>query len=125
RPVRYLHRLLLLYHIHRAELELWDFSVSVEGVDGEQLGGSLAEVERDEHTALLGAHADPRLEHDRAAPGTDSYPISILYPERMQIFGVDLDERFRLDGVQRFGAAGHGPSLPVREHPAGVDRGRV
>ena len=47
--------LLCLLHLHRAELELWDFSVRVKGIDGEQVGRRLAEVEGDEYAPLVRA----------------------------------------------------------------------
>src|SRR5712692_7951628 len=109
-----------LLHFHRAELELRNLAVRIEDIVCQQIGGSLAEVEGDEHAAFLRAYADPRSQDDGATSGTDSHEISVLHAQRIHIFRMDLDKRFGLDRIQGFGAASHGAGMPMLQHPAGV-----
>ena len=48
----------------------------------------------------------PRLQPDRAAPRPHRHVFAVGQPERRQVVGVDLDERPRLQGVERGGRAG-------------------
>ena len=71
-----------------AELELGDLPEGVDLVDGEQVGGRLAEVERDEAAARGLAVRHARLELDRAPSRGDPGKLAVGDAEPL---GVDRD----------------------------------
>src|SRR5262249_16731486 len=56
------------FYPHRAELELRDFAIRIECIDGQHVRRRLFEVEGDEHTAAGHAPGGTGFQHDLTTP---------------------------------------------------------
>ena len=114
-----------LLHLHRADLELRDLRLRIEGGVGEEVGGGFGEVEGGEDQA--GFHAVGDL---RPWPGSRRGGRRPSSSRRRRCarcaasFGVDLDQRLGVHRLQAAGAVRHLAAVPVVEHAAGGEHQR-
>ena len=85
---------------HGTSFVLGNLGERIERVDGEQVGGGLGEMHRDENHADRGSLRHPGAQDDRAATRRDADNVSVFDLETGGIRGIDLDARLRIKLVE-------------------------
>ena len=81
-----------LLDAHRAEFEFGNLADGVEGVGGEDVGGSFAEVEGDEDAAGLDRCVGSNFQADRAAAAADRDWLFVVEAELREIDWIHRGE---------------------------------